>query len=353
MGTTLRHPLIPLIAALLCTAVASDALRFVLVPMNANSPALDLMAVGSKLIERGHHVAVVVSNQSVDYMKRAAARHSSNTTGEAFTYIPIDIGLPAVEGATTNLTQMGISMMEKYGAPTTLWQQLLIGPRMLYLMRGYVASPCKHVLGNPQTLSTLKAFNADAVMAVSVPITAAGVSDSCGCMIAHALNISLIDLFWSPQSSVDWNVPQYASGLSPTDLQRPLLFAENLLMWAIQRVAVPLWEAVYPDNMAAVRRELGLPQAEAQCLAKRLLDRMRGTPTRKCESLKEIQMYNWLLEYPSTLNPNQVGAYAHAWAVLDCVPAGWGGMANCKALFVILTLVSNHDVPDGVQVEIR
>jgi hypothetical protein len=57
---------------------------------------------------RGHKVTVVVSNSGLEFAKRAAARHSSNTTTEAMHFVSLQMADPDfLNSGVGNIAKLG------------------------------------------------------------------------------------------------------------------------------------------------------------------------------------------------------------------------------------------------------
>lgn len=60
------------------------------------------------LLTRGHKITVVVTDSGLDFAKRAAARHSSNTTAESMQFVSLQMEDPEfVKSGVGNIAKLG------------------------------------------------------------------------------------------------------------------------------------------------------------------------------------------------------------------------------------------------------
>eukprot|EP00775_Hariotina_reticulata_P002756 gene2757-3050_t len=225
---------------------AAAGLKFIVMPV-FGSPALDVMGVAGNLQSRGHSVTVLTSADSIDYIKSAASRHSSNSTAEAMEYVLFD---------------------NKYGIDKTIdkmMQQAGKAFKQKSKLGGFLARPCRGVLLDDKILQHLKSLEADAVAAIGLSFGSSG--DGCTCVLAHALNLPIININGNPLLRGPPSVPQFGSGLTLDDLKTWKGWALNHLVWAAK---------------AGERK------------------------AKRCDSVVEVILSSWLLEYPRPLAPNQV-----------------------------------------------
>eukprot|EP00878_Enallax_costatus_P012961 GHUV01013535.1.p1 GENE.GHUV01013535.1~~GHUV01013535.1.p1 ORF type:complete len:390 (+),score=74.65 GHUV01013535.1:224-1393(+) len=294
----------------------SRPLRFIMAPITGNSPAMDLMGVAAQLKERGHEVLVVCVPDALDFMKSAAARHSSNTTAGALQYITLDMGIAAREQqqqqqAETDTQrhkqrQQHAVTKERFAEPTSIIRRMTVAMDLLLVIQDILAEPCSRIITEQTVFKRLLAFQADAIMAIGLSISGGSASDSCGCLLSHALGVTLIDVegggLWTGPPSV----PQFGTGLTPADLKSWHGYTLNLVTWTL-RQSMPLISHFWgPGSWKRVRDRLGLPRASSDSPLADALERVRGTKVRKCEALMGVILGSWLLEYPRALAAHQV-----------------------------------------------
>lgn len=199
---------------LLCQLVLSvllsstHGLRFIAAPLLAISPAMDIMGVAAQLHSRGHEVLVVVTESALDFVKQAAARHSSNTTAEGLEYLTVNIAFR--EFTPPKPLKIGeVPKPSRFAIPDRWPQSMLFkmtsGLDMLQLFQPGVAIMAQQMLGNETLMQRLRAYQADAWMGVGLSVGSV-VKDNSGCIMAHALDIPAVDVsgnafFSGPPSS--------------------------------------------------------------------------------------------------------------------------------------------------------
>lgn len=151
----------------------------------------------------------------------------------------------------------------------------------------------------------------DALLVLGLPLSGTGISDSCGCVLSHALGAPLLDMYYGP-SQLPIAVPQFGAGLTPAQLRTVRGAVLNAGAWAHNRL-LPLLEAAAPDPLAAVRAAAGLPPAASSSLLVRgvqalLLQQWRrgGPPPRRCSAVLELQLASPALEWPAPRQSHQV-----------------------------------------------
>eukprot|EP00878_Enallax_costatus_P020657 GHUV01021845.1.p1 GENE.GHUV01021845.1~~GHUV01021845.1.p1 ORF type:complete len:508 (+),score=124.81 GHUV01021845.1:392-1915(+) len=249
-------------------------------------------------------------------MKSAAARHSSNTTAGALQYITLDMGIAAREQqqqqqAETDTQrhkqrQQHAVTKERFAEPTSIIRRMTVAMDLLLVIQDILAEPCSRIITEQTVFKRLLAFQADAIMAIGLSISGGSASDSCGCLLSHALGVTLIDVegggLWTGPPSV----PQFGTGLTPADLKSWHGYTLNLVTWTL-RQSMPLISHFWgPGSWKRVRDRLGLPRASSDSPLADALERVRGTKVRKCEALMGVILGSWLLEYPRALAAHQV-----------------------------------------------
>jgi hypothetical protein len=67
-----------------------------------------LLLVLLLLLTRGHHITVVVTDSGLNFAKRAAARHSSNTTAESMHFVSLHMADPDfIDSGVGNIVKLG------------------------------------------------------------------------------------------------------------------------------------------------------------------------------------------------------------------------------------------------------
>ncbi|WIA34746.1 hypothetical protein OEZ86_013054 [Tetradesmus obliquus] len=208
-----------LLAGVQCGSSASSSnrpgpLKFLFVPLLGNSPAIDMMGVAAELRSRGHAVAVVAVPAALPFMRQAVARYSDDATAELVEYIAADLGMPAREAAPEQMKdaqRTSKPYQQRFTVPQSRLRFLTVGLQLLLTIQDNAAGPCSKVLADPALLQRLRSFAPHAVLALGLPVASGAASDSCGCLLSHALGAPLIDLMgvvWTGPSST----PQFGSG---------------------------------------------------------------------------------------------------------------------------------------------
>lgn len=289
------------------TALQQPQLRILAVPLLPTSPTMDMMAVLAELKARGHEVLVVAASAHLDFFKQAAARHSSNSTAEALRYLSVDLAAAAKARRLTGgrPVKPGQVTQSRFAVPH-FPRTLTAGLELELVIQDVVAEPCALLLEDGATFKAMQDFHADVVTAIGMPVPDTG-PDSCGCVLSHALGIPMVDIdcgmtFWSGPPSV----PQFGSGLQPSDLSSPAGFTQNFAAWLIKAASMPLLTGLRQTPWSAVRDRLGLPRTSSGCPLVDGITRLRGYRVEKCDVLLNAVMGSWLLEYPRPLAANQV-----------------------------------------------
>lgn len=302
-----------LLAGVQCGSSASSSnrpgpLKFLFVPLLGNSPAIDMMGVAAELRSRGHAVAVVAVPAALPFMRQAVARYSDDATAELVEYIAADLGMPAREAAPEQMKgaqRTSKPYQQRFTVPQSRLRFLTVGLQLLLTIQDNAAGPCSKVLADPALLQRLRSFAPHAVLALGLPVASGAASDSCGCLLSHALGAPLIDLMgvvWTGPSST----PQFGSGVTVADLQTASGYLHNLATWAVLQLR-PLLAALRTDPWLSARQQLGLPGVSTSCPLANAVAWLKGVRRfEKCEGVLDVVLASWVLEHPRGLQPNQV-----------------------------------------------
>ncbi|WIA14570.1 hypothetical protein OEZ85_003087 [Tetradesmus obliquus] len=302
-----------LLAGVQCGSSASSSnrpgpLKFLFVPLLGNSPAIDMMGVAAELRSRGHAVAVVAVPAALPFMRQAVARYSDGATAELAEYIAADLGMPAREAAPEQMKgaqRTSKPYQQRFTVPQSRLRFLTVGLQLLLTIQDNAAGPCSKVLADPALLQRLRSFAPHAVLALGLPVASGAASDSCGCLLSHALGAPLIDLMgvvWTGPSST----PQFGSGVTVADLQTASGYLHNLATWAVLQLR-PLLAALRTDPWLSARQQLGLPGVSTSCPLANAVAWLKGVRRfEKCEGVLDVVLASWVLEHPRGLQPNQV-----------------------------------------------
>jgi hypothetical protein len=243
-------------------------------PLAANSPAMDAMAVASSLAARGHRVTVALPKSDLAFAQRAAARHGGGRGADQLEYLAFD---PAGGEGGEDIQ----AFASKVAAGQSRFA-MIAGLQKAFM------KPCERMAQDKAYMARLAAAGPyDGIVSFALPGDGA---DSCACLLSHLFTAPLIAIHSGALIGGPLSVPQFGSGLTADEVRTPLGFVKNLGYAAMMKAMTTMFVVVSRRSLAPTRAALNLPLGPARL-------------GRSCAPTLRLCAASWVLEPIRAIGP--------------------------------------------------